>query len=56
VLRASAGHKAANSEELSFKIGEIIVKMGEPNADGMAKGMKQDGTMGLYPVGKLQQF
>lgn len=56
VRRAMTSHKAAKTGELSFKEGEVLVQMSDPDAKGMCRGMLQNGVMGIYPADKVAKF
>jgi len=47
-VRALYDYKAAQEDELTFKSGEIIEKLGNADEDGWCRGRK-DGKVGLYP-------
>jgi hypothetical protein len=52
--RATAAHAAADSSELSFEVGAVIIQLGTvPDANGRVKAMLADGKMGLAPLDKL---
>jgi len=42
--------------ELTFSRGDVIIQLAEADAAGMCKGMKADGTVGLFPAAKVAAF
>ena len=53
-LKATTGHTATTSRELSFDAGAVIVQLSQPGPDGTIKGMLQNGKIGLVPMSKLR--
>ena len=52
--KAMMTYTAAGPGELSFAAGEIVVQLAAADDAGMAKGMLMSGTVGTFPLDKLE--
>ena len=52
--KAMTAHAAGGPGELSFAAGEIVVQLAAADDAGMAKGMLMSGTVGTFPLDKLE--
>ena len=54
--KAIVSYVARKPGELTFEEGDVIVQLTAPSSDGVAKGMKQDGSVGSYRVAHVDSF